>query len=166
MDIEGKTIWQVAAGNGKNTHYADRCLQHGVVVIGPGHYGAWPDCEMPMRTDGISSRGVGIVKRFAETMKPGDIVVLRVGTQQVYGVGELMGSYGWSEDFSDMDGWDLQHYRRVRWLWHQDDTPEVFPVYSLNLGNSVQYLTSPLVRGWLEGLEVPDEAYSRPLHAL
>ncbi len=166
MDIEGKTIWQVAAGNGKDTHYAKQCLQQDVIVFGPGRYGAWPDCEMPMRTNGVSSTHVGIVKRFAENLKPRDIVVLRVGTQQLYGVGEVVGDYDFSEAFSNVQGWDLQHFRRVRWLWHQDGEPELFPVYSLKLGSSVQYLTSPLVRSWLEQLDIPAEAYSRPLSAL
>lgn len=154
MNTEGKTIWQVAAGNGDNTHYANFCLQQNVIVIGPGHCGAWPDCEMPLRSDGVSSRRVGIVRRFAEDMRARDIVVLRVGTQQVYGVGELIGNYDWSEDFSNVQGWDLQHFWRVNWLWHQDGKPKLFPVYALNLGNSVQKLTSPEVRHWLHSLDI------------
>jgi len=73
----------------------------------------------------------GIIRRFAEDITPGDVVVLRVGTQHVYGVGEVVGDYGFSNLFSNVQGWDLQHYRRVRWLWHQDGEPEVFPVYTL-----------------------------------
>jgi len=153
MNIEGKNLWQVAAGNGK-TNYAGLCLKQNVIVIGPGHYGAWPDCEKPMRKDGITSRRVGIVRRFAEDMKPRDIVVLRVGTQQIYGMGELVGNHDWSEDFSNVQGWDLQHFRRVHWLWHQDGKPKMFPVYFLNLGNSVQRLTSPEIRRWLHLLDV------------
>ncbi len=156
MNIEGKTIWQVAAGNGSSTHYADKCLAQGVIVVGPGHCGAWPHCEPCLRQDGVSSRRIGIVKRFAETMKSGDIVVLRVGTQHVYGVGELVGGYSWSNDFGNMDGWDLQHFRRVRWLRHQDGAPKTFPVYALKLGNSVQRLISSEVRQWLEALEIAD----------
>jgi predicted Mrr-cat superfamily restriction endonuclease len=129
MNIEGKTLWQVAAGNGKNTHYAKQCLQQDVVVLGPGRYGAWPECKMPMLADTKASpmwttTKAGIIKRFAEDIKPGDIVVLRVGTQYAYGVGEVVGNYGFSNQFSNVQGWDLQHYRRVRWLWHQDSEPE------------------------------------------
>ncbi|MDQ2801014.1 MAG: hypothetical protein M3Y13_15385, partial [Armatimonadota bacterium] len=97
-------------------------------------------------------------RRFAEDMKPGDIVVLRVGTQQVYGVGKLVGRYDWSEEFSNVDDWDLQHFWRVHWLWHQNGTPKMFPVYSLNLGNTVQKLTSPEVRHWLKSLDVTETA--------
>lgn len=135
-------------------NYAELCLKRNAVFIGPGNHGAWPDCETPLRQNGISARGVGIVRRFAEEMKPRDIVVLRIGTQQVYGVGEIVSGYDWSEDYKDVYGWDLQHCRRVRWLWHQEGKPKLFPVYSLNLGNSVQKLTSPEVRHWLHSLDV------------
>ncbi len=154
MNPDGRTIWQVAAGNGSNTHYAECCLQKNVIIIGPGKFGAWPDCETPMRQGGISSRRVGIVKRFAEDMKPGDLVVLRVGTQHIYGVGRLVGNYDWSEEFRDVQGWDLHHSWQVQWLWHQDGKPKQFPVYSLKLGNSVQKLTSPEVRHWLHSLDI------------
>jgi hypothetical protein len=155
MDIEGKTIWQVAAGNGDNTHYAKLCLQQNVILIGPGNCGPWPDCERPLREDNVSARRVGIVRRFAEDMRVGDLVVLRVGTQQVYGVGEIIGNYDWNADFKNVQGWDLQHFRRMKWLWHQDGKPKTFPVYSLNLGNSVQKLTSPTMHHWLQSLSIP-----------
>ena len=166
MNIEGKVVWQVAAGNGKNTHYAKQCLQQDVIVFGPGQYGAWPDCEIPMRANGWTAMKVGIIRRFAEDISPGDIVVLRVGTQHIYGVGEVVGHYDWSEKFGNVQTWDLQHFRRVRWLWHRDGEPEEFPVYSLKFGNSVQRLISPVVRHWLESLDIPSDAYGRRLHTL
>ena len=166
MNIDGKTIWQIAAGNGKNTNYARQCLEQDVVVFGPGRYGPWPDCRLPMLAAGWTTLKAGIIRRFAEDIKPGDLVVLRVGTQQVYGVGEIVGPYGFSERFSNVQTWDLQHFRRVRWLWHQDSDPQPFPVYTLKLGSSVQYLTSPQVRRWLETLDIPADAYARPLATL
>ncbi len=166
MDIENKAVWQIAAGNGKNTHYAKQCLQQDVIVFGPGRYGAWPDCEILMRAGGWTATKAGIIKRFAEDITQGDIIVLRVGTQKVYGVGEVVGDYNWSELFSDVQGWDLQHFRRVRWLWHQDGEPEVFPVYALKFGSSVQRLISPEVCHWLSLLDISQPAYERPLQAL
>ncbi len=152
MNIEGRTIWQVAVGNG-NKNYADQCLQENVIIIGPGHYGAWPDCREAMRKDGITSQRIGIVKRFAEELKLHDLVVLRVGTQEVYGLGEIVGSYDWSNNYKNVDGWDLQHFRQIHWLWHQDGKPKRFDVHTLKFGSSVQYLISPVVRRWLESLD-------------
>lgn len=154
MKLDGRTIWQIAAGNGTTTHYAKLCLEQDVVVFGPGRYGAWPDCETPMRTAGWTAMKAGIIRRFAEDVQPGDVVVLRVGTQQVYGVGEIVGGYDWSERFGNVQEWDLQHYRRVHWLWHREDEPMTFPSYTLKFGSSVQHLTSPVVRSWLETLDV------------
>ena len=46
----------------------------------------------------------------------GDLDVLRLGTSEVYGVGEVLGDYPGVDEFGDVDGWALQHVRRVRWL--------------------------------------------------
>jgi len=166
MNIEDRTIWQISAGDGTNKNYVNLCLQHGVVICGPGKYGAWPDCKAPMLADGRTAMQAGIIRRFAEDVSQGDIVVLRLGASRVYGVGEVVGRYGHSEIFSNVQGWDLQHFRRVRWLWHQDGKPKIFPTYTLKFGSSVQYLISPVVREWLESLDIPSEAYSTPLPKL
>ncbi len=172
MDINGKTIWQVAAGDGKNTDFVDLCLEKDVIVFGPGRHGPWPDCKIPMLADTETpwtTTKAGIIKRFAEDLKPRDLVVLRIGTQKVYAVGEIVGDYGFSELFGKVETstngvtWDLQHYRRVRWLWHQDGEPKVFPVYALKFGSSVQHLISSEVRDWLNLLDIPEEAYDRSL---
>lgn len=166
MNIEGKTIWQISAGDGKDKNYVKLCLQGGVVVYGPGKYGAWPSCKIPMLADGRTTMQTGIIRRFAEDVSQGDIVVLRLGTNRVYGVGEVVGKYGHSEIFSDVDGWDLQHFRRVRWLWQQSGSAKMFATYTLKFGSSVQYLISPVVRRWLETLEIPSEVFRAPLPEL
>ncbi len=152
MDVNGKSLWQVAAGNGKETNYAKMCLDEGVIVFGPGRYGPWPDCRVPMLSDGWTTTKAGIIKRFAEELRVGDVVVLRVGTQQVYGVGEITGRYDFSEKFGNVQGWDLQHFRKVRWVWHMGGEPHTFPVYTLKLGSSVQRVISPLIWEWVASL--------------
>ena len=166
MDIKNKTIWQIAAGNGIHTHYAKMCIEKDVVVFGPGRYGPWPECRIPMLADGWTTTKAGIIKRFAEDIHAGDLVVLRVGTQHVYAVGEVVGKYGYSSLFGDVQGWDLQHFWRVRWLWHRNGDPKVFPVYTLKLGSSVQYLISPAVRLWMESIYLPPATLTRPLNPL
>ena len=151
MDIKGKTVWQIAAGNGDNTHYAKECLRDGIILIGPGGRGPWPDCEAAVRKD-RNAIMAGIIRRFAEDILVGDVVVLRVGTQHAYGVGVVTGAYSWSEKYSNVQGWDLQHHRTVRWIWKADPAPKQFPVYSLKFGSSVQRLISPEVMRWIESL--------------
>lgn len=48
-------------------------------------------------------------------MEEGDIVVLKMGLSQIRAIG-LVGNYEHVEEFNDIDGWELGHARRVRWL--------------------------------------------------
>lgn len=152
MDIAGKNLWQIAAGNGDNTHYAQQCLDAGVILVGPGKWGPWPDCEADMRAGGFSSFSVGKLRRFTDDIKVGDLVVLRVGTREVYGVGEVIGSYDWRKEFGNVQGWDLQHCRSVRGLWKANPSPKVFETYAMKFGSSVQRLISPQVQAWMKTL--------------
>jgi hypothetical protein len=165
MDVAGKTIWQQAAGDTERD-YSDLCLKWDVVLNGPGYAGSWPDCAKRLRDDKLSSRKVTDLKRFAEEMKDGDLVVLRIGTSKVLGVGQIVGPYEWSAEFGDVDGWDLQHVRRVRWLWHNRSDPRTFGKYALKQGDTTQKLNQGPVTEWVAGLAIPDEAVSRPLVAL
>jgi len=99
-------------------------------------------------------------------MKSGELVVLRLGTKKVFGVGEIVGDYEWHDEFGDIDGWDLQHVRRVKWLWKYSKTPKKFPTYSLKLGDTTQILDSKLVTDWMESLLIPSEMVKRDLVTL
>ena len=85
--------------------------------------------------------------------------VLRIGTKHIYGVG-VVGEYSWCDEFNDVDGWDLGHTRRVRWLWRYDVEgnckPKDFDTYEMKLGDTTQHLDAPAVVSWLESLQVPD----------
>lgn len=87
-------------------------------------------------------------------MADGDLVVLRSGTTDVYGVGVIVGDYQWHDMFGDINGWDLQHVRRVRWLWKEPKEPQRFPLYTMKLGDTTQRLDAPIVREWLKQLQV------------
>lgn len=91
MKIEGKKIWQQAAGD-TNRDYIDLCLKWDVILNGPGSYGRWPDCQQILHSDN-SSKKVTDLWRFCEEIKSGDLVVLRIGTKTVAAVGEIIGSY-------------------------------------------------------------------------
>src|SRR6266496_91961 len=136
MNISGKTIWQQAAGD-SDRDYAALCLKWGVILNGPGHLKQWPDCEPTLRKSGWSPKKISDLRRFAEEMQDGHLVVLRIGTADVRGVGQIVGAYEHNEEFGDIDGWNLQHVRRVRWLWEgQKD----FATYDLKWGDTTQEL--------------------------
>lgn len=163
MDIQGKTVWQVAAGD-TNRNYADLCLRWDVIITGPGEEGAWPDCETAFRDIWkLSERKITNLRCFAEEIKDGDIIVLRLGTTDVLGVGIVVGGYEYLEEFNNIDGWDLQHARRVRWVWKYENEPKKFESYVMKFGDTVQRMTSNEVGQWITSLPITDEDYNRPI---
>jgi hypothetical protein len=151
VDIGERRIWQQAAGD-TDRNYVDLCLRWGVILNGPGYLGAWPACREPLRNEGWSSRKLSDLRRFCEEMIDGDLVVLRLGTGVVPAVGVVDGNYVWSDAFGDVDGWDLQHVRRVRWLWIGNEAKS-FGTYALKLGDTTQLLNDGVVREWISSLE-------------
>lgn len=163
MNLEGHRVWQVAAGN-TDREYADLFLKWDVVAMGLGNFGEWPACRPKIG----GTRMPTVLRYFCEDLAEGDLVVLRIGTATVRGVGIVVGGYEWNALFDDVDGWDLQHIRRIRWLWQGTKT---FETYALKWGDTIQQLDSyrgsnNTVREWLETLEVADEAWGRPLSTL
>ena len=58
------------------------------------------------------------MKDFAERIAEGDIVGLKRPTRdglQVIAVGQVEAAYEYADVFGDVDGWDLQHTRRISW---------------------------------------------------
>jgi hypothetical protein len=163
VDVAGTTIWQVAAGD-TDRNYVDLCLKWDVILNGPGSEGAWPECRQALRNDGhLSSRKTTDLHRFAEEIQDGDYVVLRMGTAKVFGFGVVVGDYEWHEEFGDIDGWDVEHVRRLRWLWHDNGKPVSFPKYTLKLGDTVQRLDSPRIIDWIAGLSIDQQTIDRQL---
>jgi hypothetical protein len=101
-------VWQVSAGPASRS-YATALLRHGVALIGPGDAGPWT----PERDDNDFEGG--FVRRFASEVTNGDVILLRTGLATVAAVGLVAGDYLYLNAFDDVNGWDLQHARRVRW---------------------------------------------------
>lgn len=102
------TIWQLAGGSITRS-YTDIFLTYGVGLIGPGDAGAWN----PERSD--EEFEGGFVRRFASEMQKGDVVLLRTGIATIAAVGIIASKYIDLNQFDDVNGWDLQHARRIRW---------------------------------------------------
>jgi len=123
--IPARGVWQISGGPSARD-YADVLLRHGVALVGPGDAGPWT----PERDD--DEYEGGFVRRFAAEMQGGDVVLLRTGIAAVAAVGVVAGGYQFVDAFDDVNGWDLQHTRRVRWC----RLPEVYsfasPVFGAN----------------------------------
>ncbi len=101
-------VWQISGGPASRA-YADVFLRHGVALIGPGDAGPWN----PERDDDEFEGG--FVRRFASEVAAGDVFLLRTGLATIAAVGLVAGDYQYLNAFDDVNGWDLQHARRVRW---------------------------------------------------
>jgi hypothetical protein len=165
MEIGNRVVWQQAAGD-TDRDYSHYCVRWGVILNGPGEEGPWPACEKPLREKKWSPKKITDLRRFAEEMKSGDIVVLRLGTAKVLAVGEIIGDYFHNEQFGDVDGWTLQHVRRVRWLWHDLKNPKEFGTYALKQGDTTQKLNEGAVFDWLKDLPISAEKSDAPLPQL
>ena len=155
------TIWQQASGN-TDRDYAALCVKWGVILNGPGRFGPWPGCKAAVATN--QPRKPADLRRFAEEMKDGEIVILRRGTREVIAVGVIVGEYEWHDGFGDIDGWDIQHTRRVFWYWHDVTNPKTFETWALKQGDTTQRLTSLEVTSWVSSLSLPTSI--APLPAL
>jgi hypothetical protein len=107
-DILTRAVWQISAGPASRS-YADIFMKYGVALIGPGDAGSWK----PERDD-VEFEG-GFVRRFASEVSVGDLLVLRTGSATIAAIGLVATNYVYVNAFDDVNGWDLQHARRVRW---------------------------------------------------
>jgi len=159
MDLTGRQLWQVGAGDTERS-YGDLCLKYDVMIVGPGRPGPYDEAAYASLGDIRNS-----IRRFCLDARRGDIVLLRLGTGCVLAVGEVADDQPtWSEAFADIDGWDLNHVRRVRWL---PGTSHEFQVRTL--GGQVRTFAAvgvPAVRDWVASLPTPSAQLQRELAAL
>jgi hypothetical protein len=104
--------WQVAAGDG-GRDYSEAFLKYGVMLIGPGDPGEYFQNKQHYKDDYKS------ITVFAEQVKDGDIVVLKRPSGklwEVLAVGTVKKDYVHLPVFDDVEGWNLQHCRYVRWI--------------------------------------------------
>jgi hypothetical protein len=119
-------VWQIAGGPWGRS-YSTVFLRHGVGLIGPGDPGAWNPGRPDEDFDNSSS-----VRRFATEPQRGDIVLLRAGNSVVMAVGLIASDYEYLAQFDDVNGWDLQHARRIRWCPLPQDHDFGQPVFGAN----------------------------------
>jgi hypothetical protein len=110
---------------------------------------------LALQGEELSAKKISDLRTFCESLQSGDRVVLRMGTNEVHGVGIVQGQYVWNDHFGDVDGWDLQHTWRVAWIWKDENGPKQFPTYTLNFGATTQRLErsekTERLFAWLDG---------------
>jgi hypothetical protein len=152
MDLTGKALWQVGAGDTERA-YGHICLTFDVMIAGPGSPGPYEESCYANHGD---------IRRFCKEARRGDLVLLRLGTGEVLAVGEIADDVAdWLEAFADVDGWDLQHVRRVRWF---QNTAKTFPPKTL--GGQVRAFAAVnvgSVKSWVGSLDIPEFERARDL---
>lgn len=105
--------WQVASGEGARDFYSV-FLDFGVMCIGAGDPGPYFQKREYYKGRPWGSQ----VVRFAEEVSEENVVILKKpaeGRWLIRAVGRVKGPYDYLEQFSDVEGWDLQHCREVEW---------------------------------------------------
>lgn len=106
--------WQVAAGDG-GRGYSEVFLEYGVMLIGPGDPGEYFQNDQYYENI-YKPNDIAV---FAKQVKDGDIVVLKRPSGklwEVLAIGTVKDDYVHLPVFDDVEGWDLQHCRHVRWI--------------------------------------------------
>lgn len=110
-------IWQIAAGDG-NREYSDVFLRFGVILIGPGSHGDYFE-NRDIYDDTFPHDYKVFYQRFMEDMQTGDLVILKnphgKNKWKIVAVGKVRSDYFHTEVFEEVDGWGLQHCRKVKW---------------------------------------------------
>ena len=159
IDFSTETLWQVGAGDTERA-YGDLCIKHDVMMVGPGAPGKYSEESYAHLGDIKNS-----IRRFYQEAKKGEPVLLRLGTGQILAIGVIADDIPqWLPAFCDIDGWDLQHVRRVRWF---RDTAKEFPVKTL--GGQVRTFAAvnvPVIKKWAASLRLNEADLSRTLTVL
>lgn len=159
MNLSGRAVWQVATGSSGRS-YPDVCLAHDVVIMGPGEPGAVEDDPEGYEKYGDEARRL---ERFYEEVEKGDVVVLRTDIHTAVGVGVVAKDESeFRELFSDVDGWDVQHSRRVRWL--RDVEPKKFDDYTFRW--TLRKVEGDVILDWIRSIDVSQASRNRELAAL
>ncbi len=140
MEINNRIIWQQACGDGDRI-YGEVCIDWGVILNGSAQVGAWTNRhEYSQKLPNWSGRKISDLERFCEQIQDSDLVILRLGTNYAVAVGEIVGRYEYHEQFNDVDGWDIAHVRRVRWLCSDVKNPKEFEIHTFPMGNTTKQL--------------------------
>jgi hypothetical protein len=106
--------WQLASGD-QTRDYSEVFLNFGIASLGPGNPGP------------LSEKTIVIYKekkeydkiKWIQQVEEGDRIILRSGQRIIQAVGEVVlynnSVYNYSNCFNDVDGWDLQHFVKVKW---------------------------------------------------
>lgn len=113
-----------AAGN-DGRDYSRSLRDHDLACLGPSDPGGY--AAALVNEGRLSRHKAGAIRRFKESVSPGDPLLLRRG-HKVVAIGVFADEpYCWRPSLDDIRGWNLQHSRRVSWQKHLHQELEALP---------------------------------------
>lgn len=158
MDI--KNVWQVCAGSNERS-YGSIFLKYDLMALAPGDNGLFNESKYSKYGDIIRNS----IRRFYHSAKKGDIVLARLGTGSITAVGVIADDYPVIlEEFGDVDGYHLQHTRRVRWFTHtsKEFSPRTLGIQVMTFAS----VNNPEVLRWIRRLKILPRQLERKFKAL
>ena len=110
--INPSNTWQIGTGDDTRMYY-DIFLRFGVALVGPGDPGIEGEEKTLKYYDQNPHRSNW--GKILKQVKTGDWVIARKGKSWILGIGRVIDTYNYSQLFSDVEGWDLQHFVKVKW---------------------------------------------------
>ncbi|MCK4432634.1 MAG: hypothetical protein KAV48_01750, partial [Methanomicrobia archaeon] len=110
IKIDNQRIWQIGTGDATRD-YSKLCLDFGIAIVGPGEPGDSRKSETQKYYQNSGQKDWG---SYLLEIKQNDIVLLRKGQTIIKAVGIVENEYDYSISLSDIHGWDLNHYIKVR----------------------------------------------------
>ena len=134
-EINSKNCWQIGTGDDTRS-YLDIFLKYGIALVGPGDPGkeGEPNTKLFYETN-PEVRNWGAILSNVEI---GEWILARKGVRKILAVGQVEKKIDYSNLFSDVEGWNLQHFVKVK--WYLPDNPE----------NIIQFDSNVLVQSTIQ----------------
>ena len=176
--LDERKIFKMGLGNPeRGNEYASvfmRCIEKGLVLLGKGREVDWSEAKFEDRDEienyresnpnaNLKKSDVGMIHRFRNKMKDGDIVIVSAKGNKFRAIGEIVGSYEF------LPNEEYKHGRAVRWHWRGDDGMPLLDIYPKDMPQpSICLLEQEKVlkEKLLEYINSPGEASRRPPYVL
>lgn len=135
LDINKSNAWQIGTGDGTRM-YHDIFLKYGVALVGPGNPGKEGSREAQLfYTVNPNAKNWG---KVLNQVRKDEWIIARKGVRVIVAIGKVIEGYNYSDLFSDVEGWDLQHFIKVKWFTPKTKTTKI------------EFTNSPLGAGTLQ----------------
>ena len=121
-DINETNTWQIGTGDPSRS-YISVFLKFGVALVGPGEPG--PERDPGTIIYYAHNRSIYNWGKVLTMVKKDEWIIAKKGVQEILAIGQVVAEYDYSNTFADVDGWDLQHFIKVKW-YRPIDGPIVF----------------------------------------